>query len=461
MSFKLSKLIFLTIAALWILMVYYTLIPWIMHVSLPIKHTVDLSGVTWILVALSMSSSVLWLGMQLGYLFTRKKLNVYTASLIRSKRYTSGEPLVSIIIPARNEESVIKRTIVSCLAQSYKNIEVLVVCHNCSDGTYSAAQSPDHRVWAFDYKTEEAGKGIALNFGLSKSSGEYVLVVDSDGILANDFIANALPLFDENIAAIQGKIIGSNTEYNRITKLLSLEGYLFSTPFMTVRSILDRRVPLGGTGCMIRRDKLDALGGFRNALIDDFELSFRMFRNKLRIAFAPLSVVYDEKPPDFDLMVRQRSRWVKGHIDLLKERVPEWRDVLGMIYWLNPIFMLAGLAAISISCIAVVSYILFGEIPYTFSFAPIWLWIGMSTASFALQMAVLIADFGPKGLKYAGYVGLLSAFSHYWYVSLLRSFFVKSWGATKTTHGFISQADIEQIIREQDAGRERDGADLT
>ena len=453
--------IFITLVILWGLMIYYAVVPWLLGAKLELNPAINLTSVTWLLVAFSMTSSILWLGLQLTYLFTRNKLIQQSTELIRDKRYTTHEPLISIIIPARNEQSVIKRTIVSCLAQTYKNIELLVICHNCSDDTYAAADSPDTRVKRFDYRTNEAGKGIALNFGLSKAEGEYVLIVDSDGILANDFIANALPLFGDNYIAVQGKIVGSNFEYNKISKLLSLEGYLFSTPFMTVRSLLDQRVPLGGTGCMIRKDRLAKLGGFKNALIDDFELSFRMFRNNERIVFAPLSIVYDEKPPDFELMVRQRSRWIKGHLDLLREKVPEWSDPLGMIYWLSPIFMLSGLAAICISSFAVISYILFGTMPYSFSAAPIWLWIFMSVTSFAAQLAVLVKDFGIKGLKYAGYVGMLSAFSQYWYVALMKSVFVKSWGNTKTTHGFISQNDIEQIVKEQGMVRKKDGTDLT
>ena len=455
MKAKSSLAVFSIIVALWALMIYYTVVPWVFGTRLEVNQSIDITPFTYILVSLSMTSSVLWLIMQSAYLVSKNKLRRRSLSLIQTHRYDLHAPLVSIIIPARNEESVIKRTITSCLAQTYRNIEVIAVCHNCSDNTASAAQSADARVRVFDYKTSEAGKGIALNFGLEKANGEYLLVVDSDGILAGDFVANALPLFSDKTIAIQGKIVGSNSQYNTITKLLSLEGDLFSTPFMTVRSLLDRRVPLGGTGCMIRRDRLVELGGFRNALIDDFELSFRIYRNKYRIAFAPLSVIYDEKPPEFDLMVRQRSRWVKGHIDLLKERVPEGRDILGTIYWLNPVFMSAGLAAISVSSFAVIYYILFGIIPFRFTFAPFWLWIGMSTAGFIMQLAVLITDSGVRGFRYVLHVALLSAFSHYWYVSLIKSLSVKSWAQTKTTHGFISENDIELIARDQNASARR------
>src|SRR6185312_17024477 len=96
--------------------------------------------------------------------------------------------LCSIIIASRNEDTVIRKTIKECLKQTYNDFEIIVVCHNCTDRTFDEANINDPRVKVFDYKTKEAGKGIALNFGVSKSQGEYILILDADGILSNDFI---------------------------------------------------------------------------------------------------------------------------------------------------------------------------------------------------------------------------------------------------------------------------------
>ena len=195
--------------------------------------------------------------------------------------WTKSKPLVSIIIPARNEEAVISRTVSACLLQTYKNIEVLIICHNWTDGTYpTLSQLTDDRVRAFDFKTKEAGKGLALDFAVENVQGDYVLVRDPDGTLNRDFVTTALPLFDSpNIGAVQGKLLPNNRHHNTITELLSLEGDLYSIPHMTMKSILDKRTSLGGTGYIIKKDILRAVGGLRSA-IDDFELSFRLFRHK-------------------------------------------------------------------------------------------------------------------------------------------------------------------------------------
>ncbi len=455
LSDKASVSLFYILAGLWGLLIYYTIVPRLFGQTLPSNSSIDISLLTWALVSLSLLGSSLWLFVQIGYLFVGNGVIHYQRNAINDKSRDWSKPIVSIIIPAHNEEAVIKRTISSCLSQTHKNTEVLVICHNCTDNTYLAAsQITDKNVRVFDYKTKEAGKGLALDFGVENSRGEYVSVLDSDGTLNDDFISTALPLFgDTDIAAVQGKLLPNNRYHNIITNLLSLEGDLYSIPYMSMKSLMDKRTSLGGTGYIIKKNILLKVGGFKNSLIDDFELSFRLFRNKYRIVFAPLSVSHDERPPELALMLRQRSRWVKGHIDLLKERIPEGSDIMGNLYWINPILMICGLSSVLIVSFGLIWYLVFGMLPFKFSFTPILLWIGMTIASFFLQLAILFKQHRHSGWKLVGPLALSGMFSQYWYVALIKAFFVKSWSNTKTTHGYINTKDISRIAEEHEFDR--------
>ena len=148
--------------------------------------------------------------------------------------------LCSVIIAAHNEDTVIRKTVTELLKQTYHNIEIIIVCHNCTDNTFDEASVKDPRAKPYNYKTKESGKGIALNFGVLKSQGEYILVLDADGILSSDFIEKGLPLL-EKYAVVQGRYVPSNRNYSFITRLLSIEGDLWSTPYMTARTALDQR----------------------------------------------------------------------------------------------------------------------------------------------------------------------------------------------------------------------------
>ena len=291
---------------------------------------------------------------------------------------------------------------------------------------------------AFELNTKESGKGIALNFGLEKASGNLIMILDGDGILSNDFVEKALPLFEDKYAAVQGRYIPSNRDYSLITKLLSIEGDLWSTPYMTARSFLEKRCPLGGTGYIVRKDVLVEEGLFANHLVDDYESTFRLLRKKHRIAFAPLCIDYDEKPPTMEIMLRQRARWAKGFISLLSKRIAEPTDIIGNIHWLSPIAAISGLIMLLIPAYGALHNLLYGYYPYTYSYMPLNLWFILTGLIYGLQAAVLYKQYGLKGLKRALYLPIYNAFSHYWFVSFTKAFFVKSWASTKTTHGFVT-----------------------
>ncbi len=365
-------------------------------------------------------------------------------------------PLCSIIIPARDEEQVIRNTILACLRQSHTNIEVLVICHNCSDNTYLEAKKiSDSRVRPFELKTKESGKGIALNHGVENSRGEYLLILDGDGRLTENFIQDAYPLFATgNYAAVQGRYVPSNREYNFVTRMLSLEGDLWSTPFMTFRTIRTKRAGLGGTGYIVRKDALLSVGGFKNHLVDDYELTYRLLRKKYRIAFAPLCINYDEKPPTLDIMLKQRARWVKGFLTMMKSRVAERSDLMGHLFWINPLTALTSLALLIIAGFSTLHYIGLHYYPFHYSYIPLSLWISLTSATLALYTVALVMQYGRKGLKYAVWLPIYLPFANYYMVVALKAFFVKSWAETKTTHGFVSNRvqGSHGIIVEENSG---------
>lgn len=105
------------------------------------------------------------------------------------------QPLVSVIIPVYNVERYIKRCLDSVSAQSYQNLEIIVV----DDGTPDAAgqiadecAKADPRIKVI-HKANE-GVSVARNVGLDHASGEYVVFVDSDDCAAPDYVEYLLSL---------------------------------------------------------------------------------------------------------------------------------------------------------------------------------------------------------------------------------------------------------------------------
>jgi len=76
---------FFVMASLWFLMIYYTVVPWIVGIPLGMDSNLDLSIMTWIFVSLGLVSTMLWFSMQCGYLFIGKKIERQQALLIKNK----------------------------------------------------------------------------------------------------------------------------------------------------------------------------------------------------------------------------------------------------------------------------------------------------------------------------------------------------------------------------------------
>ena len=442
---------FFVVIALWILVLISTVYPWVYGIEILVDREVDLTYFTLPILGFNLIYVFALIMIFAVYLVAYGRVRNYQLKMKKkmSERFSKRAELCSIVIPARNEESVIKRTVLDCLQQTYHNIEVIVVCHNCTDRTYEEAQVDDRRVKVYDLRTKEVGKGIALNFGVEKSNGNYIMVLDSDGFLTHDFLEYALPFFDEDYCAVQGRYVPSNRKFNFVTRMLALEGDLWSTPFMTIRSILGRRCPLGGTGYIIRKDILSNVGMFANHLVDDYELTFRLLRNGYRIVFAPLSINYDEKPPTLDFMLRQRARWAKGFIDLLGSRIADRFDIIGHIFWLSPIAAITGFIMLVIPAFGTLHYLIYDYYPYMYAYLPLRVWFLLIGGLFILQAAVLVREYGWRGFVYAVQIPLFLPFSQYWFVSFIRAFTIKSWASTKTTHGFTSKTRAESLWQMQ------------
>ena len=103
---------------------------------------------------------------------------------------------VTIIIPLHNGALYIEETLKSCFAQSYPHLEIIVVENSSSDASYEVVQQiADPRLQL--YQLESANAAKARNYGFSKSSGDYVMFLDADDVLASQKIELQLKALEQ------------------------------------------------------------------------------------------------------------------------------------------------------------------------------------------------------------------------------------------------------------------------
>ena len=108
------------------------------------------------------------------------------------------EPKISVIVPVYNVETYLSRCVDSILAQTYGNLEVILVDDGATDASGAicdAFAAADSRVKVIH--KENGGLSSARNAGLDVASGEYIAFVDSDDWITPDAYAHLMGLAEK------------------------------------------------------------------------------------------------------------------------------------------------------------------------------------------------------------------------------------------------------------------------
>ena len=115
----------------------------------------------------------------------------------------STNPLVSIVVPIYNVEKYLEECLESIAAQTYSNIQVLLVDDGSKDGSTKLAADFAAKDNRFSYiHQENRGLSGARNTGIESATGEYIAFVDSDDWLEPDYISAMLTVALEKDADI-------------------------------------------------------------------------------------------------------------------------------------------------------------------------------------------------------------------------------------------------------------------
>ncbi|HSX02203.1 MAG TPA: glycosyltransferase family 2 protein [Candidatus Saccharimonadia bacterium] len=234
-------------------------------------------------------------------------------------------PLVSVIVPAWNEEVGILRTVRSLLASTYPNIEIVVVNDGSTDRSHAKMQAyleelshanRDHHGKIRYFYKPNGGKGHTLNFGIERSRGQIVVTMDADSVFEPTAIANLVEYFkDPTVDAAVGnvRVATNNTLIGRIQRL----EYLFGFYYKRAHSVMGAEYIYGGACAAFRRSStFDRIGLFDAVnKTEDIEMSLRTRYHGLKSVYAEDVVCYTEGASTVRGLINQRLRWKKGRFD--------------------------------------------------------------------------------------------------------------------------------------------------
>ena len=118
-----------------------------------------------------------------------------------------NKALVSIVIPVHNGEKYIKEAIDSCINQTYKNIEVIVVDDKSEDNTLKILKEYGEKITVIPVEKQD-GLGNVINIGIRASKGKYIARMDADDIMYPTRLEKQVEYLESNpkCVAIGGQI---------------------------------------------------------------------------------------------------------------------------------------------------------------------------------------------------------------------------------------------------------------
>ena len=229
------------------------------------------------------------------------------------------------IVPAHNEEAVIRNLVESLNAQDYPKelYDVYVIADNCTDATAEIAKEAGAIVLKrFDEQNKT--KGHALNWFIKQKieeNADYdaLCVFDADNIVDKNFLKNMNKKLYQGEEVVQGYRDIKNPTDSWIAGGYAIFYWMMHRFYHLARYNLGLSPLLNGTGFMVKFDLLKPNGWQTITLTEDIEYSLINIAQGRKLGWAVDAIVYDEQPVTFKASWSQRSRWTVGHLQCMKE----------------------------------------------------------------------------------------------------------------------------------------------
>jgi len=252
-------------------------------------------------------------------------LAVYSKNKEDNLPTTLHTPLVTIVIPAYNEEKVIANTIESTLEINYPHKDIIVVDDGSKDNTLQIAKKYQEKGVKVLHKTN-GGKASALNLALTFAKGELIAVLDADTLAGRNSLKEIVKVFEneKDIAAVAGNIKVRNKN-NWITWCQALE---YVAGIQIARRAFDLfgaiTIVPGALGCFRKSVLVDTGGYDKETIVEDFDTTIKILKSGGIVRGTAKSVAYTEAPNTIRDFYQQRIRWYRGNLQVITKH----RDAL-------------------------------------------------------------------------------------------------------------------------------------
>lgn len=244
--------------------------------------------------------------------------------------------MYSFIIPVYNRPDEVDELLASMTRQKLKDFEVIIVEDGSSKTAKEVCDGYAGKLDIHYYYKENSGPGQSRNYGVERAKGEFVIILDSDVVLPDDYLLAV----DEELRREEADAFGgpdkAHPSFTPTQKAISYS----MTAFFTTGGIrggkkkLDKFYPRS-FNMGVRKDVYERLGGFSKMRFgEDIDFSIRIFKEGLRCRLFPEAWVWHKRRTDFRKFFRQVYNSGIARINLYKK----YPESLKLVHLLPMIF---------------------------------------------------------------------------------------------------------------------------
>lgn len=220
---------------------------------------------------------------------------------------------ISILIPCHNEEVSIRDCVLSCLNQTRRPDQILVVNDGSTDRSRDILESFGDQIEIINIPKATGNKSFAQEIGLQAVTGDVFIATDGDTELHSQFVEYVEENFNRysEFSAIGGYV--RSVKYNWLTACRAFEysigqnlhkfaqhhlGYVFVIP--------------GAAGVFRTEEFLHNIPFEHDTLTEDLDFTYRLHKLDMKIMFDPRMIVYTKDPTTLKAYINQVRRWFGG-----------------------------------------------------------------------------------------------------------------------------------------------------
>lgn len=255
-------------------------------------------------------------------------------------------PKYSIIVPVFNRPDEVDELLESLTTQTLQDFDVILVEDGSEKTCKDVADKYADRLDVHYYAKENSGPGPSRNYGVERSQSEYVIILDSDVVLPEGYMAAVEKSLKEYPCDAFG---GPDSAHDSFTDMQKAISYSMTSFFTTGgirggKAKLDKFHPRS-YNLGVKRKVYNALGGFSKMRFgEDIDFSYRLLENGYTTRLYPEAWVWHKRRTNLDKFFKQVFNSGIARINLMKRHPGTLKLVhlLPMVFTVGVILLIIG-----------------------------------------------------------------------------------------------------------------------